>query len=44
MKKLLLITVISIFGFTKSQAQDVKFGVKLGANFSSIYGDTSDEI
>ncbi|PKG50857.1 porin family protein [Olleya sp. 1-3] len=44
MKKLLLITVISVLAFTKSQAQDVKFGVKLGANFSSIYGDTSDEI
>ncbi|AUC81415.1 porin family protein [Lacinutrix sp. Bg11-31] len=44
MKKLLLITAISIFGLTKAQAQDVEFGAKIGANFSSIYGDTTDDI
>ena len=44
MKKLLFITAITIFGLGKAQAQDVAFGAKIGANFSSIYGDTTDGI
>ena len=44
MKKLLCITAITIFGFTNAQAQEVEFGAKIGANFSSIYGDTNDNV
>lgn len=44
MKKVLLITAISIFGLTTAQAQNVEFGAKIGANFSSIYGDTANDI
>jgi len=44
MKKLLCITAITIFVFTNAQAQEVEFGAKIGANFSSIYGDTSDNV
>ncbi|QXP58828.1 porin family protein [Olleya sp. HaHaR_3_96] len=44
MKKLLFITAITIFGFTNAQAQEVEFGAKIGANFTSIYGDTNDNV
>jgi opacity protein-like surface antigen len=39
MKKVLLITVISIIGFTNAQAQDVEFGAKLAINYANLYGD-----
>lgn len=42
MKKLLIVSVLTIFGFTNIQAQDIQFGAKLGLNFSTITGDTPD--
>lgn len=39
MKKLLLITAISFFGFTNVKAQDIEFGAKLAMNFANFYGD-----
>lgn len=41
MKKVVVITVIAFFGLSNLQAQEVQFGVKLGINFSDIYGDTA---
>ncbi len=42
MKKLLLITVLAVFGFSNVNGQDIQFGAKIGANFSTINGDTPD--
>ena len=39
MKKLLFYFAIAVFGIANLNAQDVKFGVKGGLNFASIYGD-----
>ena len=44
MKKLVLITVMTVFGFTTMNAQDVEFGAKIGANFGSLYGDNTGTI
>jgi hypothetical protein len=44
MKKLLLITMMTLFGFINVNAQDVEFGAKLGANFGSIYGNNTENI
>lgn len=44
MKKLLLITMLTVFGFTTMNAQDVEFGAKVGANFGSIYGNNTENI
>jgi hypothetical protein len=44
MKKILLITVITVFGFTNVTAQDVEFGAKLGVNFGSLYGDNTGNV
>lgn len=43
MKKVLLVTVLTVLGFAKMNAQDVQFGVKGGLNFASISGDNSKE-
>ncbi len=42
MKKLLLITVFSILFSLNSNAQSLNFGVKAGANFSTLRGDNLD--
>lgn len=39
MKKLLLIAVVSVIGFTKVHAQDIEFGAKLAINYANLYGD-----
>ncbi|WP_298421232.1 porin family protein [uncultured Kordia sp.] len=45
MKKLLLITAITIFGFANVNAQnDIKLGAKVGLNFANIYGDNTGNI
>jgi len=44
MKKLLLVTAITFFGLFSSYSQSAEFGAKLGINFSTIYGDTTDDI
>ena len=42
MKKLLIFTVIAIFGFSSINAQNVNFGAKAGVNFATITGDMVD--
>jgi len=42
MKNLLLIFTIVLFGFTNIIAQNIKYGSKLGINFSSFTGDETD--
>lgn len=42
MKKLLFITASMLFGLTFMNAQDVNFGAKAGANFSTISSDNFD--
>lgn len=44
MKKLMVIMVIATFAFTTSSAQDISYGIKTGANFSSITGDEVDDL
>ncbi|WP_430408468.1 porin family protein [Kordia sp.] len=44
MKKIVLITVMTVFGFATMNAQDVEFGAKLGANFGSLYGNNTGSI
>jgi len=44
MKKVLLVAVIGILGFTNVNAQDIEFGIKGGLNFSSISGDNTSEL
>ena len=39
MKKLLIFTIIALFGFVPANAQDINFGAKAGVNISSINGD-----
>ena len=39
MKKLIIFTVIALFGFVPANAQDINFGAKAGVNISSINGD-----
>jgi hypothetical protein len=41
MKKILLLAVVTVLGFTNVNAQEIKFGVKGGLNFASISGDNS---
>ncbi|WP_346883610.1 porin family protein [uncultured Algibacter sp.] len=43
MKKLLLVTAITIFGAATVNAQDVKFGIKGGLNFATITGDNTSK-
>ena len=44
MKKVLLVTVAAILGLTNINAQEIKFGVKAGLNFSTISGDDTREL
>ena len=44
MKKLIIFTVIALFGFTNVNAQDINFGAKAGVNFASITGDDVDDL
>lgn len=43
MKKLLLVTAITILGLANMNAQDVKFGIKSGLNFATITGDNTSK-
>lgn len=43
MKKLVLATVMMVFGLTNVLAQETQFGAKGGLNFASISGDNSEE-
>lgn len=43
MKKILLFAAFAALTFTTSQAQDFRFGAKLGANFSNVNGDDVDD-
>ena len=42
MKKLLLISLIFISGITSVNAQSIKLGMKIGANFSKLDGTAID--
>lgn len=44
MKKVLLPIVITVLGLLNINAQEIKFGAKVGVNFSSINGDNTAEI
>ena len=44
MKKLLIFTMIALFGFVPVNAQDINFGAKAGVNFASITGDDTSEL
>ncbi|WP_347374785.1 porin family protein [Aequorivita sp. Q41] len=44
MKKVLLFTVFTVFSLTAMQAQEIRMGAKIGANFASIAGDATDNI
>ena len=44
MKKLLLVAALSIFGFTNTNAQELRFGAKGGLNFASLNGDDAEYI
>ncbi|KAA5821423.1 PorT family protein [Algibacter amylolyticus] len=41
MKKLLLIALVTVFGISHVNAQDIQFGGKLGINFATINGDNT---
>lgn len=43
MKKLLLVAVITVIGFTNGNAQEIKFGVKAGLNLAFITGDNTED-
>ncbi|MFK7781514.1 porin family protein [Psychroserpens sp.] len=43
MKKLVLVTVITVLGLSNVNAQDIKFGAKAGLNFAFITGDNSED-
>lgn len=42
MKKLVIAASIMLLGFSTVHAQDLKFGAKIGANFSKLSGDGPD--
>jgi hypothetical protein len=44
MKKILLLAVVTVLGFTNVNAQKIKFGVKGGLNFANISGDNTKDI
>ena len=44
MKKLLLVTTITILGLAHVNAQDVKLGIKGGLNFATLTGGNNSEI
>jgi len=41
MKKILLLAVVTVLGFTNVNAQEIKFGAKAGFNLASITGDNT---
>lgn len=43
MKKLLLVTAITILGLANINAQDVEFGIKGGLNFATITGENTSK-
>lgn len=43
MKKLVLVTVITVLGLSNVNAQEIKFGAKAGLNFAFITGDNSED-
>ena len=43
MKKILLLAVVTVLGFTSVNAQEIKFGVKGGLNFATIGGDNTKD-
>ena len=44
MKKILVLAVLTVLGFTNVNAQEIKFGAKGGLNFASISGDNTKGI
>ena len=44
MKKILLLAVVTVLGFTNVNAQKIKFGAKGGLNFATISGDNTKGI
>lgn len=44
MKKVLLLAVVTVLGFTNVNAQKIKFGAKGGLNFANISGDNTKGI
>ncbi|PIA77614.1 hypothetical protein BFR04_09240 [Gaetbulibacter sp. 4G1] len=44
MKKVVLITVITVLGLSNVNAQKIKFGAKAGLNFAFITGDNTEDL
>lgn len=44
MKKMLLLAVVTVLGFSNVNAQKIKFGAKGGLNFASVSGDNTKGI
>ncbi len=44
MKKILLLAVVTVLGFTDVNAQEIQFGVKGGLNFATVTGDNTEDI
>lgn len=44
MKKILLLAVLTVLGFTNANAQKIKLGVKGGLNFATVSGDSTKGI
>ena len=44
MKKILLLAVVTVLGFTNVTAQKIKFGAKGGLNFANINGDDTSKL
>lgn len=44
MKKILVLAVFTVLGFANVTAQEIKFGVKAGLNFSTVNGDHTEGI
>ncbi|MFD1604105.1 porin family protein [Flavobacterium artemisiae] len=42
MKKILVLAVFTALGFVNVNAQEIKFGVKAGLNFSTVSGDNTE--
>ncbi|WP_166384868.1 porin family protein [Polaribacter sp. 11A2H] len=44
MKKVLLVTLLTVLSIVNANAQDIEFGVKAGLNFASINGDNTKDL
>ena len=44
MKKILVLAVLTVLGFTNANAQKIKFGAKVGINISNITGDNTSSL